>query len=119
MKVGISDKFDAAHFLPGYLGKCVNLHGHTWTVDVEIEGKVNKLTGMLIDFTKLKYLLKTVLEKLDHDLLNRIVDMPTCENIATYIAGEMSKKIEIDMRTIVTVREGDGGWAQVESQLTS
>ena len=29
--------FDSAHFLSGYKGKCANLHGHRWTIEVIVE----------------------------------------------------------------------------------
>ena len=31
--------FDSAHFLSGYTGKCSNIHGHRWHVEIEIESR--------------------------------------------------------------------------------
>ncbi|HEX3048027.1 MAG TPA: 6-carboxytetrahydropterin synthase, partial [Bacillota bacterium] len=42
--------FDSAHYLPGYDGKCKNMHGHTWRVEVGIKGKHLK-NGILFDFS--------------------------------------------------------------------
>ena len=58
MKLKTSFDFDAAHRLVGYKGKCANLHGHIWHVDIEIEGPATNLdkTGMLWDFTNAKKL---------------------------------------------------------------
>ena len=42
--------FDAAHYLPGYNGKCNRPHGHTYRLQVGIEGEPDHSTGMVIDF---------------------------------------------------------------------
>lgn len=55
-----SATFDSAHFLSGYQGKCANLHGHTWRIDVEIASEQleweGEKRGMLLDFNDLKKL---------------------------------------------------------------
>ena len=78
--------FDAAHFLPGYRGKCANMHGHHWDIEVGVEGEINPETGMVIDFGELGELLKLkVVERFDHQLINDIIENPTAENIAARI----------------------------------
>ena len=63
--------FAASHFLPNHPGKCQNLHGHTYKLQVGVRGKVDPETGMVVDFGKLKNLVeKTIIEKLDHGYLN-------------------------------------------------
>ena len=76
--------FDAAHFLPGYNGKCADMHGHTWKVELTVEGVVDVLSGMVLDFVLLKKIVEPWIEMLDHKLLNDIagLKMPTAENIA-------------------------------------
>ena len=75
--------FDAAHFLPGYVGKCVNLHGHHWVVELGVSGEVDPDTGMVIDFGELNSFLKEkVIERFDHHLVNDVIENPTAENIA-------------------------------------
>lgn len=109
--------FDSAHFLKGYEGKCSNIHGHRWTVeitvaaeDVEREGQIR---GMVVDFRTLKEDLKQLADELDHSLVIeegslkektksalleenfRIVEFPfrpTAENLAEYFYDEMEKK---------------------------
>ena len=49
--------FDAAHYLPAYNGKCEHLHGHTYKLVVKVEGTPDH-EGMVIDFIKLKNLVK-------------------------------------------------------------
>jgi len=78
--------FDAAHFLPGYIGKCANMHGHHWVVELGVEGEVNPETGMVIDFSRLKEFWEdNFQEAFDHKLLNDTISNPTAENIALYI----------------------------------
>ena len=82
----VSKKFSfcAAHFLPGYQGKCANMHGHTWEVEFTVEGPIDPETGMVIDFVTLKELVEPWIEELDHHLLNVIFAMPTAEYLALW-----------------------------------
>src|SRR5512138_711559 len=78
--------FDAAHFLPNHSGKCKQLHGHTYTLDIIICGKVNPDTGMVVDFHDIDYIVKSrVLPELDHHCLNDVISNPTAENVAAHI----------------------------------
>lgn len=79
----------SAHFLRGYPGKCKDMHGHTWKVEVFMKsGQLNEL-GMVEDFAVLKKQFKQFLEALDHKCLNDLEYFktvnPTAENIAKYI----------------------------------
>ncbi|MGH7599422.1 MAG: 6-pyruvoyl trahydropterin synthase family protein, partial [bacterium] len=58
MKLGYIEHIDCAHFLPGHR-KCGVLHGHTYKVEVIIEGE-NK-TGMILDFGEMKLIIRGVL----------------------------------------------------------
>ena len=77
--------FDAAHHLPYYEGKCHNVHGHRWYLDVEVSGQVQDQgpkTGMIIDFSDLKKIVNSaVIDVLDHTDLNLKVGNPTAENM--------------------------------------
>ncbi len=78
-------KFDAAHNLVDYNGKCENLHGHTYRLRVTLQGNINK-GDMIIDFVDLKSIVKDlVIDRLDHAYLNDIVPQSTAENIALWI----------------------------------
>ena len=57
--------FDASHRLLHYEGKCRNLHGHRWKVEVWIEGEVDEATSILVDFN----LVKNVIERFDHQVI--------------------------------------------------
>ena len=98
MKIFLRRKFDAAHILrdenrgEGWneeiFGKCRNLHGHTWSVEIEVDGNVDRDTGMVINFNEIK----GIVDQFDHGLVNDIVKLPTAENIVAYILGELKKK---------------------------
>lgn len=78
--------FDAAHHLVGYDGKCANVHGHRWRVDVRISGTMLNGIGVLIDLKDLRQLVEPILP--DHKNLNDLpsfgVANPTAENLASY-----------------------------------
>ena len=95
MKVCKSFTFAAAHYLPNYEGKCSKLHGHTWRLDVEVEGEVDKETGMVLDFAELKRIVNEwVIEKLDHTCLNdQDFKNPTCEVMVQWIWIVLSEAI--------------------------
>lgn len=88
-EVSVRANFSAAHSLRDYQGKCENLHGHNWAVEVAVSSKKLDKNGLLIDFTILKEKLNRILKKLDHTNLNKIPPFkkrnPTSENIAKYI----------------------------------
>ena len=90
MMISKGFKFDAAHKLPDYEGKCKNLQGHTWKLVVCVEGEVDSGSGMIIDFCELKRLIKEqVLDRLDHSYLNDLIENPTCENVLLWIKGNL------------------------------
>ncbi|MCI8590156.1 MAG: 6-carboxytetrahydropterin synthase QueD [Clostridiales bacterium] len=68
-----SASFDSAHFLQGYDGKCANLHGHHWVIEVEISGdqlqKNGSCNGMLVDFGDLKQAVRELANRFDHTLI--------------------------------------------------
>ena len=65
--------FDSAHFLANYHGKCENLHGHRWRVEVEIG--IDELhdngteKDMVVDFATLKRIVREECDALDHTFL--------------------------------------------------
>lgn len=94
--VTISDSFSAAHNLKDYEGKCENLHGHNWQVEVSLSAKRLNRQGMVIDFKVLKDMLAEVLARIDHQYLNQLPYFdkvnPTSENIAKFIHSIISKQ---------------------------
>jgi 6-pyruvoyltetrahydropterin/6-carboxytetrahydropterin synthase len=83
--------FDAAHFLPNYVGKCKQMHGHTYYLEVSILGNVNPDAGMIMDFCELERIVKIkVLDYLDHKTLNDVIKNPTAENTIIWIKDKLS-----------------------------
>ena len=67
--------FDASHRLLHYNGKCANLHGHRWKVEVWVRGSVDRVTGILADYN----LIRETIEHYDHQvILNEQDPMATC-----------------------------------------
>lgn len=86
----VKDRFQAAHFLKEYKGKCEKIHGHTFYVEVEIEVTELDKAGIGIDFTKIKQKLSGILP--DHTLLNEVYDFnPSAENLARHFFLELKK----------------------------
>jgi len=96
--IKITDSFSGAHNLRGYEGKCENLHGHNWKVELEVSSKELDETGMVVDFKDVKKYLSEVLSEFDHKYLNDISffidNNPTSENIAKYIYDSLSKAVK-------------------------
>ncbi|MDE5861112.1 MAG: 6-carboxytetrahydropterin synthase QueD [Ruminococcus sp.] len=110
-----SSAFDSAHFLSGYDGKCKNIHGHRWVIEVKIKGqelqKTGNEKGMLTDFGNLKKTVRDLAESFDHSFIYekntlkpstiqalndedfRLIEVPfrpTAENFAHYFYDILS-----------------------------
>ena len=68
-----SAAFDSAHFLSGYNGKCANLHGHRWKIEVQVASEslneAGQLRGMVIDFGDLKKAVRKLADNFDHAVI--------------------------------------------------
>lgn len=116
-KLKTKASFDSAHFLKDYEGKCSNIHGHRWTVEIEVGAETlesdTQNRGMVVDFSNLKKDLREIADHFDHSLIMetgslkqatedaliaenlRIVKVdfrPTAENLAKYIYDEMTSR---------------------------
>ena len=125
MKVTVSRKahFNAAHRLhvedwsddknKTLFGKCSNpnFHGHNYEIIVDVTGKVDQITGVVIDLKVLKDIIKDEVEELlDHKNLNMDVlyfkkVIPTAENICIFIWNILRDKISKDNELAVTLYE--------------
>ena len=85
---------DSSHKLINYDGKCANIHGHTWFVEVWIKGKPSQRdsVGILFDFGKVKQ----IKEKYDHKFLNDIppfdIINSTAENLTMCMYKELKEQ---------------------------
>ena len=97
-EVSVKKHFSSAHNLRGYNGKCEELHGHNWTVEVIVQSDKLDEIGIAVDFKDLKKALDEQMEKLDHKYLNDTPPFdkinPTTENIAKFIFDEMSGRLD-------------------------
>jgi 6-pyruvoyltetrahydropterin/6-carboxytetrahydropterin synthase len=96
-KITVLSHFSGAHRLRYLHGKCEELHGHNWKVEVSVvSNRLNK-EGVVIDFNILKKKVEKVLRPLDHTYLNDLPYFsgrePSSENIAKYIFDRM--KVEL------------------------
>ena len=111
-------KFDAAHFIDGYDGKCGRMHGHTYKV--HMKAKSHKLkpsaylktSDMVCDFKELKWAAKdSERGGFDHGVLNDLMqENTTAERIAEYIHQETKKRIPSGIELEVTVWETETSW---------
>ena len=111
MRLGITDFIDCAHFLPGH-GKCGQLHGHTYKVEVVIEGE--NRGGMIMDFADLKAQTRAVLALYDHRNLNDFLDFSSVENICELLHAKLKEKITFPLT--LRVWEGNGKWAETQDK---
>ncbi len=78
--------FEAAHKLPSYFGKCKDLHGHSYKLEVTVLRKSLDKDGMVMDFKTLSRIVnESILDKYDHAYLNDYFPMPTAELMAQHI----------------------------------
>jgi 6-pyruvoyltetrahydropterin/6-carboxytetrahydropterin synthase len=78
-------RFEAAHQLPWHEGKCRRLHGHSYRLEVTVEGPVGE-QGIVLDFAELRAVVqREVIDHYDHRYLNDLMDNPTAELIAAEI----------------------------------
>ena len=98
--ISTKSSFDSAHFLSGYQGKCSNIHGHRWTVSIEIGQELletdNEQRGMIVDFSKIKNDLKNITETMDHCLI--IENGTLKQNTLEALEGEEFKIVQVEFR---------------------
>jgi 6-pyruvoyltetrahydropterin/6-carboxytetrahydropterin synthase len=97
-QVSVEDTFSSGHALRGYKGKCENVHGHNYRVQVTLEGPELDNIGLLVDFTELKKVMRGVIGRLDHQFINDLEPFttvnPSAENLAKYFFEEISGQLK-------------------------
>lgn len=105
----IEREFSSAHQLRGYKGKCENLHGHNYKVEIYARGRELDNIGLLIDFGELKKAADEVVKYLDHRNLNELPPFdeelnPSAENIAKFILEYVASRVGDERVQIYKVR---------------
>ena len=116
-EITVTRSFAAAHLLKDIGGKCEELHGHNFVVDVSLAAVALNKEGLLIDFRIVKEWIDEILEELDHKFLNEhpyfINVNPSAENLARFIHDRVSEKAQMSKVDVsrVTVWESDNARA--------
>ena len=108
-EITVEESFAAGHYLRDYKGKCENPHGHNYRVRVTLAGSELDKAGLLVDFKDLKDLMKPVIERLDHQMMNDLEPFakvnPSAENLAKHFYDETSAKLKSATNGRVRVKE--------------
>jgi len=110
-RLTVTQDFSASHQLRNYGGKCEQMHGHNFGVEVVVEGsELDEKVQYLMDFKQLKGLTNEVLDKLDHHHLNEVDCFaeinPSSENLAMYIYRQLKGRLPANVRLVeVSVSE--------------
>src|ERR1700733_4196608 len=96
-EVTVDDTFAAGHYLRNYKGKCENPHGHNYRIRVTLAGAELDKAGLLLDFKDLREVMRHVIDRLDHRMINDIepftVINPSSENLAKYFYDESNVRL--------------------------
>jgi 6-pyruvoyltetrahydropterin/6-carboxytetrahydropterin synthase len=127
--VGRRESFNAAHQLRDpslsddenrrLFGKCVNLHGHNYVLDVVVAGQVDEASGYVLDLKQLSSVVcRQIVQDVDHRNLNTDVPwlegrIPTAENLALAFWGRLEPEFPEGLLRSVRVSETDKNWAEV------
>jgi len=123
------ESFNAAHQLRDpalsdeenqrIFGKCANLHGHNYVLEVVVAGQIDPATGYVIDLKQLSDLIsRRVIQDVDHRNLNTDVPwleghIPTAENLAAAFWERIRSELPEGMLRSVRLWETDKNWAEV------
>ncbi len=107
MKIALTRTFqiESAHFLPmlpkGH--KCARMHGHSFKIDVVVEGECDPKLGWLMDYADLKKAFEPLFQQLDHHCLNEVkgLENPTSENLSKWIWDRLKPGLPLLKSVIV------------------
>ncbi len=97
-EVTVEAGFSSGHYLRNYHGKCENPHGHNYKVYVTLIGAELDHAGLLLDFKLLKQVMRPVVDRLDHQMINDIEPFneklnPSAENLARYFFEQTADQL--------------------------
>ena len=98
-EVTVEAGFSSGHYLRNYHGKCENPHGHNYKVYITLVGAELDHAGLLLDFKLLKQVMRPVVDRLDHQMINDLEPFkeelnPSAENLARYFYQQTSNQLE-------------------------
>ena len=108
-EVMIERNFSSAHQLRGYKGKCENLHGHNYRIEIFARGRELDNIGLLVDFGELKAAADEIVNYLDHRNINELPPFdaelnPSAENLARYILERVGARVTDERVEVYKVR---------------
>ncbi len=96
-EVTVEAGFSSGHYLRNYRGKCENPHGHNYKVFVTLVGQDLDEAGLLLDFKLLKQVMRPVVDRLDHQMINDLEPFttlnPSAENLARYFFEQTAEQL--------------------------
>jgi 6-pyruvoyltetrahydropterin/6-carboxytetrahydropterin synthase len=96
-EVTVDAGFSSGHYLRNYHGRCENPHGHNYKVRVTLAGEALDQTGLLLDFKQLKQVMRPVIDRIDHQMLNDLEPFteinPSAENLARYFYDQTCEQL--------------------------
>jgi len=123
------ESFNAAHQLcdprlsdeenQRIFGKCANVHGHNYVLEVVVAGQIDSATGYVLDLKQLSDLIsRRIIQDVDHRNLNTDVpwlegQIPTAENLAVAFWERIRSELPEGLLRSVRLWETDKNWAEV------
>lgn len=85
------------------------VHGHTYTAEVCVSGKIDRATGMVVDLAVLRAAIAAVREQLDHHFLDEVpgLGMPTLENLCVFIHKRVAAQVP-GVASVSVARQSSG-----------
>jgi 6-pyruvoyltetrahydropterin/6-carboxytetrahydropterin synthase len=94
----VEREFSSGHFLRNYHGRCENPHGHNYKVRLTLAGNELDQAGLLLDFKLIKQVMRPVIDRIDHQMLNDLEPFttlnPSAENIARYFYEQTNQQLD-------------------------
>jgi 6-pyruvoyltetrahydropterin/6-carboxytetrahydropterin synthase len=90
-------RFEAAQTLPNLpdTHKCTKMHGHSFKIEIVIEGEVDPKIGWVYDHAEISHAMKPLMDRLDHSYLNEIegLENPTIEIMAGWFWQKLAPQL--------------------------
>lgn len=126
LNIGKQFVFDSAHFIPGH-PTCGHMHGHTWTLTVELLNCRLDERGVVIDFHDFSDAVRGVLKQYDHKVINDVLvyeSIISAETFASILTQEIHDELQTEVYPVpkygsikCRLQEGQGGWAEFQLEV--